>query len=152
MFTLAMLARTSQTDIMCRVTLDDDLAGYNSMMKEYYAKHVRWLNWPRYGVAYADLNWFERIVIWLRLRECNAKGWNGYQNLGGEMKFKMVLQRLKEPSTWSSIGGIFLGSFGAALNVSADDWILYSNLGMALASFALGIVFREKGEAKEDLL
>jgi len=40
-----------------------ELDGYNSMMKEYYAKHGRWLNWPRYGVAYANLNWFERIVI-----------------------------------------------------------------------------------------
>ena len=67
-------------------------------------------------------------------------------NRGDEMK--LILQHLQEPSTWSSIGGIFLGSSGVALNVSADDWILYSNLGMALASFLLGIVFREKGEAK----
>lgn len=63
------------------------------------------------------------------------------------MKFKMILQRLKEPSTWASLGGLAL-----AAGVSSEDWIQYSAFGAALASFVLGVVFAEKGEAKEDLL
>jgi hypothetical protein len=56
---------------------------------------------------------------------------------------KQILQRLKEPSTWSSLGGLAL-----AAGISFDDWAQYSAFGVALASFALGIVFREKGGAK----
>ena len=56
---------------------------------------------------------------------------------------KQVLQSLKEPSTWASLGGLAL-----AAGVSTEDWLQYSAFGVALASFVLGIVFREKGEAK----
>ena len=56
---------------------------------------------------------------------------------------KQILQRLKEPSTWASLGGLAL-----AAGVSSEDWMQYSALGVALASFVLGIVFREKGEVK----
>ena len=57
---------------------------------------------------------------------------------------KAILNRLKEPSTWASFGGLAL-----AAGVSSDAWVQYSTLGAAVAAFVLGIVFAEKGEAKE---
>ena len=56
---------------------------------------------------------------------------------------KSMLNRLKEPSTWASFGGLAL-----AAGVSSEDWVQYSAFGAAVAAFVLGVVFAEKGEAK----
>jgi len=54
----------------------------------------------------------------------------------------VILRRLEEPSTWSAFGGIAL-----MLGIASEDWIQYPSLGTVLASFALGIILQESGEA-----
>jgi len=56
---------------------------------------------------------------------------------------KQVLLRLKEPSTWTALGGLAL-----AAGISSEEWVQYSAFGAALAAFVLGVVLKEKGEEK----
>jgi len=58
---------------------------------------------------------------------------------------KLILQRLKEPSTWDALGGLAVVG-----GMTSEDWVQVSALGAAVASFVLGFAFAEKGEAKTE--